>query len=211
MMNLDDVEGMDLELLAHPQPMYKMLREGGAVTAVDGFGDSPMVIVTTASEIKEVFAHPDIYSSGIDAVDIGQVRPLIPLQIDPPQHKYFRRLLDPILGRQTVADLEPKTRELVKELIAEVKDNGGCNFHHAIAEPLPSTVFLQVLGLPLSRTKEFIALKDGIIRPPGVRNQEERVAAVKKTGKEIYVILKETIDARSQGTAGRRDLDAHQR
>ena len=177
--------------------MYKMLREGGAVTPIDGFGDGPMVLVATAETVKEVFAHPEIYSSGLDAVDIGQIRPLIPLQIDPPRHKYFRRLLDPILGRQTVADLEPQTRELVKELIAAVKDDGTCNFHHAFAEPLPSTVFLQLLGLPVSRTKEFVALKDGIIRPPGVKTHDDRVAAVHKTGQEIYAILRETIDARA--------------
>ena len=197
MMNLDDVEGMDLELLAHPQPMYKMLREGGAVTMIDGFGDGPMALVATAETVKEVFAHPEIYSSGLDAVDIGQIRPLIPLQIDPPRHKYFRRLLDPILGRQTIAELEPQTRKLVKELIDAVKDDGGCNFHHAFAEPLPSTVFLQLLGLPVSRTKEFVALKDGIIRPPGVKTHEDRVAAVHKTGQDIYAILRETIDARA--------------
>ena len=195
MMNLDDVEGMDLELLAHPQPMYKMLREGGAVTPIDGIGDGPMVLVATAEHVKEVFSHPEIYSSGVDAVDIGQIRPLIPLQIDPPQHKYFRRLTDPIFGRQTIAELEPKTRDLVKKLIDDVKDKGGCNFHTSVAEPLPSVVFLQLLGLPVSRVKEFIALKDGIVRPPA-KNNEERKAAVHANGQKIYEMLRENIAAR---------------
>ena len=164
MMNFDDIEGMDLEGLAHPQPLFKGLREVGPI--VDMIEDMNMVVVGNAEHINEVLMHPEIYSSGVDAVDIGQIRPLIPLQIDPPQHKYFRRLIDPIFGRETIARIEPETRRLVKELIDKVKDNGGTNFHEAIAEPLPSTVFLQLLGLPVSRTKEFIALKDGIVRPP---------------------------------------------
>ena len=41
----------------------------------------------------------------------------------------------------------------MKALIDEIKDKGECNFHEAVAEPLPSTVFLQLLGLPVSRTQ----------------------------------------------------------
>jgi cytochrome P450 len=133
----------------------------------------------------------------VDAVDIGQIRPLIPLQIDPPQHKYFRRLLDPIFGRETIARIEPETRRLVKELIDKVKDGNGCNFHESIAEPLPSTVFLQLLGLPVERTKEFIALKDGIVRP-AAKSNEEREAMVKVTGQQIYALFQEAIAERDK-------------
>ncbi len=195
MMSFDDMEGMDPEALAHPQPLYKGLRDSGPV--VDLMEDMNMVLVGNAEHIREVLMHPDVYSSGVDAVRIGQVRPLIPLQIDPPQHKYFRRLLDPIFGREMVAELEPRTRELVKELIDKVKDQGACNFHASVAEPLPSTVFLQLLGLPVARAKEFIALKDGIVRPPA-RNEEQRMEMVNETGAEIYAILKEAIAERDQ-------------
>ncbi|MDP1792729.1 MAG: cytochrome P450 [Acidimicrobiales bacterium] len=192
-MSFDEVEGMSLELLAHPQPTYQMMREGGSVMDLgDGSdGGMDMVVVVTAEAIKEVFSHPEIYSSE-DAVDIGQIRPLIPLMIDPPQHKYFRRLTDPIFGRKTIEAIEPETRRLVKELIAGVKDKGECNFHTVVAEPLPSTVFLQLLGLPVSRTPEFIALKDGIIRPPA-SNNEERMAGAHAAGAKTYEVLQEAI------------------
>jgi cytochrome P450 len=198
MMSFDEVEGMDLELLAHPQPMYALLREGAAVQ--DLGGDMDMVIVTTAKEVKEVFLHPEIYSSE-DAVDIGQIRPLIPLMIDPPQHKYFRRLLDPIFGRKTIEDIEPETRRLVKAIIDEVKDKKEINFHTVLSEPLPSTVFLQLLGLPVSRADEFIKLKDGIVRPPA-KNNEERVAMVQKTGHEIYAVLQDAMAQRKADPQG---------
>jgi cytochrome P450 len=195
MMNFDDVEGMDLEALAHPQEMFKGLRAmGGPVDMIEDMG---MVVVGTAEHVREVLMHPEIYSSGVDAVQIGQVRPLIPLQIDPPQHKYFRRLLDPIFGRETIARIEPETRRLIKQLIDNVKDSGGCNFHESIAEPLPSTVFLQLLGLPVERTKEFIALKDGIIRPPAHDNTE-RVAMVNETGQKIYALFQDAIAERDK-------------
>ena len=125
-----------------------------------------MVIVGGDAEVRHVLQHPEVFSSGIDAVAIGQVRPLIPLQIDPPHHQNYRKLLDPIFAPRQVALLEDRTRALVRELIDAVADDGRCNFHHAVAEPLPTTVFLQLLGLPVERAEEFIDLKDGIIRPP---------------------------------------------
>lgn len=192
-MNFDDVEGMDLEALAHPQEMFKGLRAMGM--PVDMTADMNMVVVGNHEHIREVLMHPEVYSSGVDAVDIGQIRPLIPLQIDPPQHKYFRRVLDPIFGRETIARIEPETRRLVKELIDKVKNDGACNFHDAVAEPLPSTVFLQLLGLPVERTKEFIAIKDGIIRPPAKSN-EERVEMVNAAGAKVYELFKGEIAAR---------------
>jgi cytochrome P450 len=174
--------------------MFKLLRDAGP--AVDMGEEIGMVIVGGDAEVRHVLQHPDVFSSGIDAVAIGQVRPLIPLQIDPPHHRNYRKLLDPIFAPKQVHKLEDQTRALVRGLVDAVADDGRCNFHHAIAEPLPTTVFLQLLGLPVSRAKEFIALKDGIIRPP-VRTPQERVEYTNKVGEQIYAVLQEAIDERT--------------
>jgi cytochrome P450 len=183
----------DPAALAHPQPLFKLLRDAGPV--VDMGEEVGMMIVGGDAEVRHVLHHPEVFSSGIDAVAIGQVRPLIPLQIDPPQHRDYRKLLDPIFAPKQVALLEDRTRTLVRDLITAVADDGGCNFHTSVAEPLPTTVFLQLLGLPLSRAKEFIELKDGIIRPP-VKTPEERVEYTSKVGQQIYAVLQEAIDER---------------
>jgi cytochrome P450 len=183
---------LDLEALAHPQPLYKGLRDAGSIIDMPDLG---MVIVGGDADVRHVLQHPEIFSSGIDAVEIGQIRPLIPLQIDPPHHKNFRKLLDPIFAPKQVALLEDRTRTLVKELIAAVVDDGECNFHHAIAEALPTTVFLQLLGLPLDRLPEFLELKDGIIRPP-VTTNEERVTYTRTVGAKVYAMLQAALDER---------------
>jgi cytochrome P450 len=185
----------DPEAAAHPQPMYKLLRDAGPV--VDMGRDSGMVLVGGDAEVRHVLGHPEVFSSGIDAVTIGQVRPLIPLQIDPPEHRNYRKLLDPIFAPRQIALLEDRTRALVRDLIAAVQPDGGCNFHAAVAEPLPTTVFLQLLGLPLDRAREFIRLKDGIIRPPTTTAAERReYTAV--IGRQIYAVLQEAIDERRE-------------
>jgi cytochrome P450 len=169
---------------ANPQAMFKALRDG-------------VMLVVGDAEVRHVLSHPEVFSSGIDAVTIGQVRPLIPLQIDPPHHRNYRKLLDPIFAPRRIALLEDRTRALVRDLVAAVVDDGACNFHTAVAEPLPTTVFLQLLGLPVSRAEEFLRLKDGIIRPP-VRTQEERIAYTADVGRRIYAVLQDAIDERME-------------
>jgi cytochrome P450 len=182
---------MDPHDLANPQGLFKALRDSGPVVEL-----SPtMVVVGGDTEVRHVLQHPEIFSSGIDAVEIGQVRPLIPLQIDPPQHKNFRQRLDPIFAPKNIKLLEAQTRQLVQDLIAPVVDQGHCNFHDVVAEPLPTTVFLQLLGLPVDRAAEFIELKNGIIRPP-VNTQADRVKYTRKVGAKIYEVLQEAIDER---------------
>ena len=181
---------VDAYMLAHPQEGYRLARQAGPVLLVDG-----AALVAGDEEVREVFRHPDVFSSGFDAVQIGQVRPLIPLQIDPPDHKNYRKILDPLFAPKQVATLEARTRSLVRDLISEVADDGRCNFHDAVSEPLPTTVFLELLGLPVSRRKEFIALKDGIIRPDA-NDLEERQRKIDATGSQIYAVLEEVLAER---------------
>jgi cytochrome P450 len=185
----------DPEALAHPQSQFKLLR--GAGPLVDMGEEAGMVIVGGDAEVRHVLHHPEVFSSGFDAVTIGQVRPLIPLQIDPPHHRNYRKLLDPIFAPRQIALLEDQTRDLVRGLIGALVHEGGCNFHTAVAEPLPTTVFLRLLGLPVSRAQEFLRLKDGIIRPP-VSTQGERVEHTAEVGRQIYAVLQEAIDERMQ-------------
>jgi len=189
----------DPELNRHPQPGYRMLRDSGPVVRLPGVipsranADAPLV--GRHADVVTVLRSPDVFSSRFDAVHIGQVRPLIPLQIDPPDHAKYRKLLDPLFAPRRIALLEDRTRALVSDLVEAVADDGGCNYHAAVSEPLPSTVFLELLGLPVSRAAEFIALKDGIIRPPA-RTPEERSAMVDAAGARIYAVLQEVLDQR---------------
>ncbi len=182
-----------IDVSGPPQEMYKFLRDHMPVMTVDHelmTGTS----VALHDDVMTVLQNPQIFSSA-GAAEIGQVRPLIPLEIDPPAHAKYRKLLDPLFAPRRVALLEPSTRALAASLIETVVDQGRCNFHRDVAEPLPSQVFLSMFGLPVERTPEFIELKDGIIRPPVGSPAEARDYRV-ATGERIYAVLKEAIEQR---------------
>jgi cytochrome P450 len=189
-------ESFDREIARNPQPSYKAMRDVAPVVELTE-GQVRGVVVGKHRDVVEALRTPEVFSSHFDAVHIGQVRPLIPLQIDPPDHRTYRRLLDPLFSPRRVAQLEAPIRQLARRLVDGVVGQGGCDFNHAIAEPYPSTVFLQLLGLPVSRTEEFLDLKDGIIRP-AASTPEEREEMVKRTGQRIYAVLEEVIDARTR-------------
>jgi cytochrome P450 len=152
----------DPEMAAHPQPGYQLLRETTPVMRVP---DGP-VVITRHDDVMFALKNPELFSS-INAIEIGNVRPLIPLQIDPPDHVKYRRLLDPIFAPREMAKLEPKVRALVTDLLNTFIETGECEFSRDLAIPLPCTVFLELLGLPLEHLDRFLAWKDGIIRPAG--------------------------------------------
>src|SRR5689334_786268 len=77
--------GMDPEMAANPQPMFKALRESMPVMPVDGMG----VVLTGRAPIEDAFRDPETFSSNMSAIDLKNIRPLIPLQIDPPEHKKY--------------------------------------------------------------------------------------------------------------------------
>jgi cytochrome P450 len=81
---------------------------------------------------------------------------LIPQELDPPIHRKFRNVLDPFLSPRAVLQLEKDIRGLANELIDNFIDRGECEFASEFARPLPVTVFLKFMGLPLEMTDTFV-------------------------------------------------------
>ena len=180
---------VDPEVSARPQQFYPMMRDIGVVEAEE------MVLITRYEDVVWALRHPDLFSSGSDAIDIGNIRPLIPLQIDPPDHVKFRRLLDPLFAPREMEKLEADVRALVVELIDGFVDAGTCEFNAAVAVPLPCTVFLRLMGLPLADLDLFLRFKDGIIRPDAATPAEGRAMA-REIGTEIYAYFETVIAER---------------
>ena len=195
----DLAEGfMDATIAAEPQPFYRRARASGAVIQ-GSYG--PQVVQRDA--IEYALAHPEEFSSGMEAVDLGQSVPLIPLQVDPPEHRKYRRLLDPIFAPRRMNVLEPDIARMVNELIDDFIDRGSCDFAAEFAVPLPSRVFLKLVGLPLSELDTFLEMKDGILRPSGA-DLDQIQASQKAAARRIEEYFAEAVKDRQKH---RRDDD----
>lgn len=184
------------DMAANPQPMYRAMREAAAVVTVD---DS-MVVVCRRPEIEETFRRADIFSSNMSAVDLQNVRPMIPLQIDPPEHRKYRHILDPLFSPRHIAHLEEPITALVRGLLDGFAGREEIDFAAEFSVPFPSQVFLTILGLPLDDLPIFLAMKDGIIRPDHVtgtdRQSEVAVAHQRATAQSLYAYFDRVLDER---------------
>lgn len=81
----------------------------------------------------------------------------IPIEIDPPDHRKYRNIVDPIVSPQGVLKLETRIRALANELIDDIIDKGECEFDEVFGRPLPVLVFLDLMGLPRDMSDTFVS------------------------------------------------------
>jgi cytochrome P450 len=148
-----------------------------------------------------VLRDPGLFSSSTSAHDLKTKRPLIPLQIDQPDHRRYRKLLDPLFAPQRMKALEESTTALVNDLIDGFVDEDEIDFCARFSTPFPSQVFLTLFGLPLEELPRFLAMKDGVIRPDQVVGHDfghpETEAHQQQTADSIYAYFERVIAQRA--------------
>ena len=189
-------ELMNPDVARNPQPIYSMLQESTPIFRLDGVG----VIVASRTGVEAVLRDPETFSSGVNAHDLKAKRPLAPLQIDPPEHRKYRKLLDPLFAPQRMKALEVSTVQLVNDLIDAFAGADAIDFCAQFSVPFPSQVFLTIFGLPMDDLPRFLQMKDGAIRPDQVVGHEfghpETEAYQQQTADSIYAYFEQLIEAR---------------
>lgn len=172
--------------LAAPQPNYKaLIEQGGFVQPMDH-----IAISFSRANSEFVLRHHELFSSRVE-MNLGNVRPLIPLNVDPPQHASYRKLLDPLFSPKRMDEQEADITRRVNALIDAFIDRRECNFSEEFADLFPTSVFLGLMGLPEDELPMFLRLRDGILHPekldPDARlDLDKRLAVMNGTGQEIY-------------------------
>ncbi|MBW8755637.1 MAG: cytochrome P450 [Sphingomonadales bacterium] len=156
----------DPALLADPhERVRELLREAPPVFWTPRNGGRWIVIghpeIFQASRDTETFSSGLMPREQLDAVmammpkDMPRIPQATPITMDPPEHGKFRGPLQKTFSPRAAMNQIDDIRTLADELIDKVIDQGHCDFISAIAEPLPVTVFLKMMGLPPERLGEF--------------------------------------------------------
>ena len=80
---------------------------------------------------------------------------MIPLNVDPPANIPYRQALMPMFSPKAVRAMEPKIRDWAIKIIESVSDKGECDFLHDVSSLFPVSVFMELMGMPLDRLREF--------------------------------------------------------
>jgi len=108
-------------------------------------------IVTDYEDVLKVAQDWKTFSSalGISIPDTPSTLRVIPEQMDPPEHRTYKRLINPFFTPAVVASYEEPTRAIVTRLIDDFIEAGSCDFQEAFAKPFPGLAFFELaLGAP---------------------------------------------------------------
>jgi cytochrome P450 len=180
-----------------PQPRYRQILERGGYLEFE-----PNLHMAFDRHVVEfILRNPDAFSNFIE-MEIGNERPLLPLNLDPPRHTAYRKLLDPMFGPKRMAAQEEDIARRVNALIDGFIDRGECDFTAEFAEIFPSSVFLGLCGLPEEELHMFLRMRDGVMHPeridPSVTTDPKRRLELNtETGRQIYAYFGDLIDRRA--------------
>jgi cytochrome P450 len=72
------------------------------------------------------------------------------IAMDPPDHRQYRNLVTPSFTPHALARLSGRIKEIVQDLLDEVRANGSMDIVADFAYPLPTIVIAEMLGVPTS-------------------------------------------------------------
>jgi len=114
-------------------------------------------VVQTGDLMREVFQNGEVFSSKmvVGGGEAAWPRKLVPLELDPPEHGKYRKLLASEFSPRMIDGLEEPLRELSAELIKGFAGRGSVDFVTEYAKVFPIIVLMELVGLPLERREEF--------------------------------------------------------
>jgi cytochrome P450 len=171
---------------ANPYPHYRPLL-AGPPRILDLFG--PTAMVTRFADVTAVLR---------DHAHFSSVRPHDPseppnegpfagartmLFSDPPMHTRLRRLVSRDFTPRRIREMEPRIREIARQLIDIAARNGDFDVMSGVANALPVMVIAEMLGVPPDDYEQFKHWSDTVVSGdntlPGTPLPDEFHAATK--------------------------------
>jgi cytochrome P450 len=159
---LSDMTLMDPDILRCPYHYDATLRREAPVYQDPQTG---VFIVSTYDLVREAHKAKDVFSNEF-GLAVGSARTVAPevravaettynlgkgtlLTIDDPEHRIYRDAVKDWFTAEHFATYEPWIRDLARELLDKLAAKQECKFVEEFARPLPLSVIMHVLGMPL--------------------------------------------------------------
>lgn len=185
-----------------PHDVFRHLREHEPLSfrrsAFAGPKDPGYWLLTRHADVHSVLLDTSSYSSyrggtnlldeSPDQLDAGR---MMLINMDPPNHTRYRRLITRSFAARAVADLEPHVRTLCTQVVDNIIDRGQCEFVRDVASQVPMQVIFMLLGVPEQDWAYLCELTDTMMNNGGT---EAAMGAVLK----LYMYSDELASRRRQ-------------
>ncbi len=125
--------------------------------------------VTKHEDVIAVSKNTAVFSSGAGLTMLEEVEPesiekrRSLIDSDAPMHNHLRRIVSPLFTPKAVAEHEAYARTVAGSLLDTATAKGEFDWVLDVAEPLPITVLLSLLGVPSADADQMIALSNQMI------------------------------------------------
>ncbi len=155
-------------------------KAGEAHVRASGLGGN--WVVTRYALQEEVLLDPARFSSHLSigfSRLIGEDWPLVPLELDPPEHALYRKLIAPWFTPAKARALQGEISALAVNLIEGLHGADECEFMEAFGRPYPVTVFMRMMDLPQSERPTFQGWADDLLRGATMDLRGKAAGAIK--------------------------------
>jgi cytochrome P450 len=159
----DNFDHTNPEVTEHFYEVAREMRRRGPVVRSSRFGG--FWAVTTYAEVRSVAKDAAAFrsSDGVTIPHFGGSVPVVPLEVDPPEHSRYRKMLHPWFTPKAVAAWEAHVRRVVRD----------------VADRVPPVVIAGFLGLPEDDWTQFRHWTEtllGLSYKEDLQRQKEAVA-----------------------------------
>lgn len=148
-----DIVDPDVYVSGVPHATFKRLREEDPVSWWDEKEGSGFWALTRYEDIVSASQNPKVFSSsrGIRLEEMTdeelQARQTM-MEMDPPEHTNYRRIVQPPFTYREVGAAEAGIRLLARSVVEKVRGQKAFDFVDAIARQLPMRMLGKMLGIP---------------------------------------------------------------
>lgn len=183
----------DPRLGSHFESVYSAMRAKCPVAHSDKHGG--FWTLSSYETAHYALQHYELFSTAPSVnipAGLGQRRPLLPMEVDPPIQSRYRALLLPVFSPGRMRSIEERIRAVSESLIDGFIADGECDFVVDFAEKLPTTIFTEMMGLPLGEAPRFHRWKNILLHghhddPEGIF----RAAAAEELNAYLIALLAE--------------------
>ena len=132
--------------------------------------DTGYWVLSKYQDVIDVSRNPHLYSSAVGTAFLFDARPddlpglqAMLVNMDPPGHVKYRRLVQRGFTPRMVAELEPRIRAHAKRIVDNVARKGSCEFVTELACELPLVLICELMGIPEEDRKQMFDWSNALI------------------------------------------------
>ncbi|MDP9237513.1 MAG: cytochrome P450 [Chloroflexota bacterium] len=150
-----DLYSPDTYVRSMPHDAFAMLRRESPVLWQDEPAGPGYWALLSYDDVVTVSSDNTLFSSARGGTNLEDMPPdalamirTLMINMDPPQHTKYRRLVSAGFTPKMVRQLEPGVRETTRRIVGNVAARGSCDFVTEIAAELPLAVIADLIGVP---------------------------------------------------------------